>query len=99
MTVLSRVLGTTLATGAILLTAGVLPASAAQPTVSGQTRYTAIGYGATSPEAVSAAEAFGFSEGEDAGYTAAQCQLTSPAYASRISPFAWESTVVITCNA
>ncbi|GAA1937196.1 hypothetical protein [Kitasatospora viridis] len=109
MTVLKRVLGTTIAAGALLLTVGALPASAqtvapaqaaaARPAVTGQAVFTGISFSSNPVVANIGAYNSAFVRGEAAGYTAAQCKLTRVPIAFRINLSLYESTAQVTCNA
>ncbi|MEV7602644.1 hypothetical protein AB0O91_35255 [Kitasatospora sp. NPDC089797] len=93
---LKRVLVTTLATGA-LLTVGALPASA-HTAVTGQTTFTAYGFGSDQFSAGMAARAVAFRDGEAAGYTAAQCHISFGPFSTRIG-MVWRGVAQLTCNA
>jgi hypothetical protein len=98
MTVLNRVLGTTLAAGALLLTVGVLPAGA-QTAVTGQATFTGFSLGGASFSADYGAYTRAYANAEAAGYTAAQCHVSRGPFALMINPTLWEATAQVTCNA
>ena len=98
MTVLKRALGTTLAAGAFLLTAGALPASA-QTAVTGHAVF--VGNAFSNSPYISNITAYNsaYAQATAAGYTTAQCSLTHAPIAIRISPTLWQSSAQVTCNA